>query len=635
MPILVADDASPDPAIIDFLHKLDAEGVLQHDLYLLRQPVNLGFVGNMNSVFKATDPGDVVIVNSDCIVSRGWLEGLREAVVSDTRTATASALTNHGTILSVPNRNDPQSTLPHEWTVDAAAEAIRERSLRLRPEIPTALGHCVYISRIALDLVGGFDEAFSPGYGEEVDFSQRCLLHGLKHVAADDVFVYHHGMGSFSGAARTTQKDHEKIIDSRYPYYSAAIKDVASADGGPLPRALAAARRALNGLSVTVDARILGANLMGTQVVVLELLHALAQNPLIRVRALLPEAPGDYVRNVLAELPEVERLSEDAVGEVGRTDIAHRPYQVACQDDLRVLSELGDRIVISHLDLIAYANPGYFPDFERWEAYRRVTRRALATADRVIFISEASANEGRAAGLVDDGQAAVVYPGTDHRLNALRPTPLRPAGLAELDGPFLVALGTDYRHKNRLFTLRLLDELRRRHGWDGSLVLAGPHVPHGSSAGEEAAFLTSRPQLASVVFELASVSEAEKRWLLEQAAAVVYSTVYEGFGLVPFEAGEAGTPCLFAPHTSLSEILPSTMARLVPWDAGASADRAINLIDGAERADFVEQLRQLSAPYTWRRSAKETVAVYEHAAADASRSRRAGQHRWVGVRRRG
>jgi hypothetical protein len=224
---------------------------------------------------------------------------------------------------------------------------------------------------------------------------------------------------------------------------------------------------------------------------------------------------------------------------------------------------------------------------------------------------------------VDDGQAAVVYPGTDHRLNALRPTPSRPSGLAEqLDGPFIVALGTDYRHKNRLFALRLLDELRRQHGWDGSLVLAGPHVPHGSSAGEEAAFLTSRPQLASVVFELGSVSEAEKRWLLEQAAAVVYSTVYEGFGLIPFEAGEAGTPCLFAPHTSLSEILPSMMARLVPWDAAASADRVINFIDGAERADFVEQLRQLSAPYTWRRSAEETVAVYEHAAADASRSRR-------------
>ncbi len=51
--------------------------------------------------------------------------------------------------------------------------------------------------RSALELVGDFDEAFAPGYEEEVDFSQRCIRHGLSHVLADDVFVLHYGGGSF------------------------------------------------------------------------------------------------------------------------------------------------------------------------------------------------------------------------------------------------------------------------------------------------------------------------------------------------------------------------------------------------------------------------------------------------------
>ncbi len=251
---------------------------------------------------------------------------------------------------------------------------------------------------------------------------------------------------------------------------------------------------------------------------------------------------------------------------VERSDVVHRPYQVSSQEDLDVLQELGDRIVISHLDLIAYSNPGYFPDFERWEAYRRVTRRALALADRIVFISREAADDALRNDLVDADRASVVYPGTDHRLHALRPAPERPRHLESLVDPFLVVLGTDYRHKNRLFALRLLDELRRPHGWHGRLVVAGPHVPYGSSAGDEAAFLVARPELASLVVELGAVREAEKRWLLEQAAAVLYPTVYEGFGLVPFEAAAAGTPCLFAPNTSLSEILPPELARLVPWD---------------------------------------------------------------------
>ena len=84
-----------------------------------------------------------------------------------------------------------------EWSFDDAAAVIRERSLRIRPSLPTAVGHCMFVRRSALDLVGDFDPAFSPGYGEEVDFSQRCLRAGLSHVLADDVLVLHHGGGSF------------------------------------------------------------------------------------------------------------------------------------------------------------------------------------------------------------------------------------------------------------------------------------------------------------------------------------------------------------------------------------------------------------------------------------------------------
>ena len=75
-----------------------------------------------------------------------------------------------------------------------------------------------------------------------------------------------------------------------------------------------------------------------------------------------------------------------------------------------MLQELGDRIVISHLDLIAYSNPGYFPDFERWEAYRQITRRALALADRIVFISREAAADALRNDLVDAERASVVYP---------------------------------------------------------------------------------------------------------------------------------------------------------------------------------------------------------------------------------
>src|SRR5205823_13774474 len=117
-----------------------------------------------------------------------------------------------------------------------------------------------------------------------------------------------------------------------------------------------------------------------------------------------------------------------------------------------------------------------------------------------------------------------------------------------------------------------------QHGWDGVLVLAGPRVSHGSSAAEEAAFLATRSDLSDAVVMLPAVGEAEKEWLLQRCAAVLYPTTYEGFGLMPFEAAAHDRPCLFAAHTALAEVLPTELAMLVPWDAHASAARTQRLL---------------------------------------------------------
>ena len=64
--------------------------------------------------------------------------------------------------------------------------------------------------------------------------------------------------------------------------------------------------------------------------------------------------------------------------------------------------------------------------------------------------------------------------------------------------------------------------------------------------------LAGRPHLAERVVDLPAVSEVEKRWLYGRTAAVLYPSLYEGFGLVPFEAADYGVPCLWAPVTAMA-----------------------------------------------------------------------------------
>jgi GT2 family glycosyltransferase len=615
VPILVADDGSPDPAVRAFLDEA-GQAYPRHQLVYTREPECRGFVATANHVFELLAPADVVLVNSDCVVTERWLEGLRAAAYSDTRVATASALTNSGTILSVPHRNRP-SPLPQDWQIDDAAAAVRAASLGLHPEIPTAIAHCVYVRRSAIDAVGDFDEAFSPGYEEEVDFSQRCVRMGFSHVAADDVFVLHYGGGSFSGAgASAIRTEHHRIIEARYPYYDGWVAEVADDRRIPLARTVRAAARAMRGMSVTVDGRILTEFITGTQVHTLELITALHRLDRVKLRVITPPDLGEYARRVFANLGGIELVDEADLDAAERTDVVHRPYQVSGPDDLALLERAGDRLVITHQDLIAFNIPAYFRSLGEWRTYRRLTRTALALADQVVFFSEHARGEAVAAELVDQARAHVALLGTDHQLTDLRPEPSAPRGSERIgdERPFLLCLGTDFMHKNRPFALRLLAALRERHEWNGMLVFAGAHVTAGSSAGQEAAFLAANPTLSDHVVDLVAVDEAGKEWLLRRAAGVVYPTVYEGFGLVPFEASQANLPCFFAPGTSLKELFPEHLGRLVPWNADESADRVIEVLgDERVRQELVGGIAAVGARLSWSHTASHLLDVYQRA----------------------
>jgi glycosyltransferase involved in cell wall biosynthesis len=480
------------------------------------------------------------------------------------------------------------------------------------------VGHCIYVKRAALDLVGSFDPQFSPGYGEEVDFSQRCVARGFTHVAADDVLVWHEGGASFKRYPDIEQirGAHERLLRARYPYYEQAAVSASESDGA-LSRALGIARRALLGISVTIDGGCLGGSITGTQVVVLEIVRALARSGAVKLRVAVPRHCGAEARRALRELDGVELISWDDVGpDTRKSDIVHRPYQVNAESELVGLRRLGERLVITHLDMIAYRNPNYFPGFEEWELYQRATRNALGLADAVVFLSHHAAADALADDLVGSDRVHVVGAGTDSHLTAMSWEPRRPRGAAALeDGGFLLCLGADYGHKNRLFALQLLRELRIRRGWAGLLALVGPHVPRGSSSAAEVAYLLQNPDIARAVVRLPAVTEGEKAWLLRRAHGVLYPTVYEGFGLIPFEAASAGVPCFFASQSSLGEILPAEAATIEPWDLVSTADRVAEVLADPDRKEaLVRVVKSAGERFRWGEVANQLLTVYRTAA---------------------
>jgi glycosyltransferase involved in cell wall biosynthesis len=181
-----------------------------------------------------------------------------------------------------------------------------------------------------------------------------------------------------------------------------------------------------------------------------------------------------------------------------------------------------------------------------------------------------------------------------------------------LRGPFLLVIGNAYLHKNRMHALQVFTSLRRDEHWSGTLVLAGGHPSFGGSAAVERRYLDGHPSDAEHVLDLGPVSESLKAALYRHASMVLYPTLSEGFGFVPFEAAAFGTPVSYSRRSALAEFLPETGALLDGWDADVSATRLAGVLaDPTAGRAIVDAVRESGRILTWERTARDYLAIYE------------------------
>ncbi len=217
--LILIDDCSPDPRIGEIL-----QAYRGHDnIVILSNDSNQGFTKTVNRGIAAAGSDDVVLLNSDTIVSAGWLQGLRLAAYSGPRVATATAVSNNAGVFSVPEIN-ADNALPNGWQVDDIARLVRQCSLTTYPRVPTGNGFCMFVRRDCIEAIGPLDEVgFPVGYGEENDFCMRAAHAGYEHVCDDRTYVYHKRSASFGSRKSAHLANGRDLLHQRYPEYSKLI----------------------------------------------------------------------------------------------------------------------------------------------------------------------------------------------------------------------------------------------------------------------------------------------------------------------------------------------------------------------------------------------------------------------------
>lgn len=188
--LIIIDDKSTDSRIAAFLKQVKKAHC---EIILLSNEENLGFAATVNrAVERAT--GDIILLNSDTIVTDGWVEGLCQAAYSDPSVGTVTPMSNNASHCTIP-----LSQAEDHISIERLGQKLHQISFRERPEIGVGVGFCLYIRRQVWEETGVFDaQAYRKGYGEEVDFCLRSQQLGYRHILCDDVFIYHKGTASFT-----------------------------------------------------------------------------------------------------------------------------------------------------------------------------------------------------------------------------------------------------------------------------------------------------------------------------------------------------------------------------------------------------------------------------------------------------
>jgi glycosyltransferase involved in cell wall biosynthesis len=265
----------------------------------------------------------------------------------------------------------------------------------------------------------------------------------------------------------------------------------------------------------------------------------------------------------------------------------------------------GRRVTTTHdLTMLRYARPGRFPVWVHWVrmlGYRLTFWLSHRQAKRIIVPSQFVADD-----------LARLHPFTKNKTavtleSAEPPLTIKPTALHGVTKPFIFHVGSPFPHKNIERLVEAFEKLAANQP-DLQLVLAGKKEHYFEQLQKQIDTSPAKDRIVVPGF----ISDAELKWLYENAQAYVLPSLSEGFGLPGLEAMAHDCPLVSSNSTCLPEIYGEAAIYFDPYDAEAMAQSINKVISDEDlRQNLVAKGREQIKRYSWRRMAEETLAIYK------------------------
>ncbi len=215
--LILVDDGS-DSATEDYLE----EFARQNKSGSLRNENALGYTRAANQGLRKSSADFALLLNSDTIVTPGWLDRMVACAQSDQKIGMVGPSSNGASWQSIPDIigvNDwADNPLLPNVSIAQMGEWVARHSWRMYPSMTFLNGFCLLIQKQMINEIGYFDEDnFGVGYGEENDYCIRARQAGWKLVLADDTYIYHAQSRSYNHDRRKQLSDRaNRVLAQKY-----------------------------------------------------------------------------------------------------------------------------------------------------------------------------------------------------------------------------------------------------------------------------------------------------------------------------------------------------------------------------------------------------------------------------------
>lgn len=200
--IIVVDNGS---------HDGSAEWLKLHgDIRLIANAENMGFPVGCNQGMKIALGTELLLLNSDTVVTKFWLDNMLRALYSKPCIGAVGCVTNS----CVNWQNISVGYTDLEGMQQFAMQFNKSDHNKWHPWF-MLVGYCLLFKQSVFECIGTLDERFSPGNYEDDDYCLRMRLAGYELLLLKDTFIHHYGSASFlpqnEMEAKTNRKKFEAL----------------------------------------------------------------------------------------------------------------------------------------------------------------------------------------------------------------------------------------------------------------------------------------------------------------------------------------------------------------------------------------------------------------------------------------